>query len=157
MESNVTVICGFPGVGKSYLSGRDGIVDLDSSLFRWKPADSLNPLEGQMMPNENWAEDLVEEVKGQIRRGKNRYVLVSTHKEVRQKLREAGILYVIVAPEDGLRSEYMRRYLRRGSDAGFIYKADREYSNWHLCVMDDTAPTIFLRSGQYLSDVLPRR
>lgn len=150
------VICGFPGVGKSHIAHWPGVLDLDSSQFRTKQENSLDPLGGRIVANEDWVNDMVLAVQNELRKGENRYVLVSTHKELRNKLREAGIRYVIVAPDNGLRDEYMQRYLRRGSDADFIYKAGREYSNMLICLSFDDAPVIYLKSGQYLSDVLPK-
>lgn len=148
------VICGFPGVGKSHIAHWPGVLDLYSSQFLTK--QEMDPLGSRIVTNEDWAKDMVLAVQNELRKGENRYVLVSTHKELRNKLREAGIRYVIVAPGDGLRDEYMQRYLRRGSGADFIYKAGREYSNWLGCISFDDAPVIYLKSGQYLSDVLPK-
>jgi hypothetical protein len=150
------VICGFPGVGKSHIAHWPGVLDLDSSQFRTKQENPSDPLGSRIVYNEDWANDMVLAVQNELRKGENRYVLVSTHKELRNKLREAGIRYVIVAPDNGLRDEYMQRYLRRGSDADFIYKAGREYSNMLICLSFDDAPVIYLKSGQYLSDVLPK-
>lgn len=90
-----TVICGFPGLGKSSAAGKH-IADLDSADF--------------MGPN-RW-EDYERAIKEQI--GKVNYILVSCHPETRAILKNLGIHYYIAYPDRSLKEEYLERYRKRG-------------------------------------------
>lgn len=95
MASDPRIICGFPGVGKSYAADRLDAWDSDSSAW---PRD------------ESWPAAYVESV-----RRKGPLVLCSTHAEVRAALRGAGVPFGVAYPERSLLDEYLRRYEGRGS------------------------------------------
>jgi hypothetical protein len=82
------------------------------------------------------------------------YILVSTHKIVREELKRRGIKYIIVAPKAHLKSEYLARYLKRGSTMEFVERMYAEWDDFIGSIIADDAPTIWLESGQYLSDVI---
>lgn len=133
------IISGFPGIGKSALFNRGGLVcsDSDSSQF---PKDDF--------PNNYIAH--IREVAP-----KNDVTLVSSHFEVRDELEEQGINFVLVYPTQDQKDDYMLRYLQRGSPKPFL---DLMYANWdkflESCQRQQGCVHVVLQPGQYLSDVI---
>lgn len=119
-----TVICGFPGIGKSFAalnSAEHRIVDLDYRYFH-EDADFSFP-EGYLMEIENLRNSL-----------EPKFILVSTHKAVREGLTRKNIPYVLVYPESGLSDTYAKRYDsdERGNApkrAGFTEFMETEYDD----------------------------
>ena len=95
------IICGFAGVGKSYLAkNKEGFVDLESTPFE-----------------KNW--DLYTDVA--IHMAQNGYtVMLSCHKELRNKLKEKGAEYIVVIPKIEHKENYIKRYQECGNDNAFI-------------------------------------
>jgi len=112
------IICGFAGIGKSFLSNQTSykVIDLESTDF-----------------NKNW--DIY--IKVARRLVLNGYtVLLSCHKELRQKLLEQSIQFITVMPsatykfDDTVfdsKSVYLKRYKNRGNTQEFI---DKMLNNW---------------------------
>ena len=144
------VICGFPGIGKSAaeMAGKIAI-DMESTSYHFifdENGRSENP---------KWPGNYVDVVEEMARNGTESYVLVSTHKEVRDELTMRGIGYVIVMPQWNLKDEYLARYLYRGSPACFISEMSDNWERDMKSLSDDDAPVIMLTSGMYLTDILP--
>lgn len=160
------IIAGFPGVGKSFLTndniyyckyGHDihyDVIDLESSIFHWE----YNAVTGEKRENPNWVKNYVEAIIAQFKsseNNRNKFILISTHEEVLQELANRKITFIIVAPKEQLKNEYMIRYLRRGNDAIFIKNM---YSNWYSfqdSLLLTGMPIIRLEEGKYLGDILP--
>lgn len=147
------VICGFPGVGKSCTAVESqkavAILDLDSASFSWEDGEN-GPERNPHFPY-NYADKIQELI---LNNTYYEFILVSSHKSVRDALKERGTPYIIVAPHMSERNEYMKRYISRGSDAKFIYNL---YNNWALFLDDirrDGAPVVWLNENEYLIDVL---
>lgn len=149
-----TIISGFPGVGKSYaidsLTMRGfKVSDSDSSLYSWIYDDDGNKTD---VRNPNFVDDYLNHI---ITAAKaNDIVFVSTHKEIRTKLKEEGIEFYTVAPRADLKDEYLMRYVDRGSPAGLIRGI---IENWDSLIRDvkDTAYSdlyIELKENEYLLD-----
>lgn len=153
-ELKATIISGFPGVGKSYaidsltMKGLK-VSDSDSSLYSWVYDDDGNKTD---VRNPNFVEDYLNHI---ITAAKtNDIVFVSTHKEIRTKLKEEGIEFYTVAPRADLKDEYLMRYVDRGSPAGLIRGI---IENWDSLISDvkDTAYSglyIELKENEYLLD-----
>lgn len=141
------VISGFPGVGKSTLF-RDGkgksMYDSDSSLYSWISAGVRNP---------EFPANYIERIEASL--GCIDYIFVSSHKVVRDALKEAGIEYTLVYPDIESKQEYIGRYISRGSDDAFI---DFMYSNWDEFIdeieLEDYPEMIKLKQGEYLADLV---
>jgi hypothetical protein len=125
------IISAYPGCGKSWyynnysiysdkcLDKEKGskILDSDSSLFSWiydeegNKTDTRNP----DFPN-NYIAHIKEHMDAED------IIFVSSHKAVRDALRENGINYYLIYPEndDYVKEEFMRRFRERGSDEAFI-------------------------------------
>ena len=137
--TETTIICGFPGVGKSSIEGIS-IKDLDSKNYiginRWS----------------NYKE-AIEKFVGRIE-----YLLLSSHKQTRDILKQLNLKYYVVYPDKSLKSEYMRRYKQRGSTREFIKWMDSYFYELIDSIESETDPNcikIKLSSAnQFLKDVI---
>jgi hypothetical protein len=146
------VIAGFPGVGKSKLidkvtSGElrnDGlIIDSDSSHFSWLSPGVRNPA---------FPKNYIDHIKRNI--GIVSYILVSTHKDVRDRLANENIHYTLVYPGIELKEEYIQRYRDRGSVDSFITLMDNNWDNFIEDLIFEEFPTkLQLEPDQFLSDI----
>ncbi len=118
------VVSGFPGAGKTYYvdhgEGSDYMprgfaIDSDSSTF----------------DKSDFPRNYIEHIKNNI--GKVKIIFVSSHKEVRDALVEAGIYFILAYPNEKLKCEYIRRYKERGNDDMFINFIS---NNWDEFMLD---------------------
>lgn len=129
------VVCGFPGVGKSYLVSNNTkykISDSDSSQFD-------NP--------KDYVEHIIQ------KRKEFDIVLVSTHEDVRAELCKQNVPYQTVFPGPECKSEYLERYKSRGNTKQFIDLVDKNWDKWIDGCLDGYY-YIQLKSGFYISDVV---
>lgn len=146
------VICGFPGVGKTCAAhDRVSVYNLDSSSFSWM-YDEKNPVE--QIRNPDFPNNYVEEIKKLYNEFRYEYILVSTHHVVREELKRSGIKYIVVAPKRALKSEYLIRYIRRGSPMEFIEALNERWDEFLDGFEKEDAPVIWLESGKYISDIV---
>lgn len=136
MKTNLKIICGFPGVGKSFLCEQTGWHDSDSSKFsrdRHWPVNYLHHLlrlEG--------------------------VALVSTHKEVREVLSVTmHTPFYLCYPDLSCKEEYLQRYERRGSPQAFIDLLDEQWEPWLISLQEEKeAEAHFVLSpGLFISDL----
>lgn len=116
---STAVISAYPACGKSYIYNHYNsddliILDSDSSKFSWiyengVKTDKRNP---------NFIQDYVAHIKENI--GRVDIIFVSSHKEVRQALRDNKILYYMVYPSLDMKEEMLERMKQRGNDEKFI-------------------------------------
>lgn len=154
MNKKTKVISGFPGVGKtkffkSAINDNTVILDSDSSNFSWLPG-KMGIERDPDFPN-----NYISHIKANM--GKADYILVSSHQEVRDKLREEDIIYYLVYPALECKSEYLERYRRRGSKFEFIQFMNKNWENFIKQLVDDPYPRKVELSQfkQYLSHVAP--
>lgn len=152
------IICGFPGVGKSAAARmcRD-IQDIESTEFHW-PTDWENINEPEKMryeENPNWVSDYVDHIADMASQYGYSYNLISCHEKVREEMDARSIPYIIVVPSKDLKDEYLARYLKRGDSFNFINQIDTHWDEWLSEIDECGMPTIHLKAGQYISDVLP--
>lgn len=141
LKSNKSlIVCGFPGIGKSYLKTKYGesVSDSDSSTF----------------PKEDFPHNYINHINNLI--GKKSLILVSTHKEVLDELEKLNVNFIIVYPDRSLKEEYIQRYIDRGSPQPFI---DLLSNNWDTFQDDIELPRnnawkVKLGKGEFLSDYL---
>lgn len=105
------IICGFAGIGKSYIAKhKEGVIDLESTPFK-----------------KNW--DLYTDVA--IHMAKNGYTpMLSCHKELRDILKEKGADYVVVIPKKEHKQNYIQRYKERGNDENFINLFEQNFEKF---------------------------
>lgn len=109
--------------GKTYFSQNCGnfvVLDSDSSNFSWVKDSNGNRTNKR---DPDFPRNYIDHIKSNI--GNVDYILVSTHKEVRNALREAGIEYILVYPKPGLLVEWQNRYRHR------------DYNGFPMSVMTD--------------------
>lgn len=140
------VVSGFPGVGKSHLFRENNglvIMDSDSSKVSWLTEGVRHP---------DFPRNYIEHIKANM--GKAHLILVSSHKVVRDALRESAVAYVLVYPDRQLKSEYIQRYRDRGSDDAFVQMIESRWDIFMAELEAETWPTHrVLHKGEYLGDV----
>lgn len=127
------VICGFPGIGKTFtvqnwIYSNIKIYDSDSSNFSW--IDKNDHSKGR---NPDFPANYIDYIKSID--NENSVVLTSSHKEVRDALKTAGIDYYVVYPnlESFGKDFYLNRIRRRengiNSDS-FVSLIAENCENW---------------------------
>lgn len=148
-EKNAIVIAGFPGVGKTYLSRiREDLVilDSDSSSYSWLSPGVRNP---------DFPDNYIDHIEESL--DKADVILTSTHEVVREALDYYEIDFYLVYPNIDLLHEYIRRYIRRGSDESFVKLMQEK---WDVFINEckyfesDCCTKIELKEGQHLKDIL---
>lgn len=132
------IIAAFCGVGKTFTSN-----------------DNLNCIE-----YECWKYDLekfpynyINDIKSEI--GKVDYIFISTNPIVLKELYKDDIEVTLIYPLTSLKTEYMGRYINRGSEKSFIELLDRNWEIWLTELKEQTyCKHIELKSGEYLLDYL---
>lgn len=143
------IISGFPGIGKTYYynNSNGNALDSDSSAFSWLPhKEGEEKVRNPEFPA-NYMKHIAENI------GKVDIILVSSHKEVRDALYEAGIPFTLVYPDKDSKVELLARYKERGSDEKFLEMLD---VNWDKFMAEMEAQQgcdhVVLPSGMYLSE-----
>jgi len=148
------VICGFPGIGKSYFKNNTNkhVLDSDSSLFSWSAPNVRNP---------NFPKNYIEHIKNNV--GKVEIILVSSHKIVRDALLANHISFTIVYPEKSLKQEYLKRFVNRKSPKEFVELLSNNWNNWINEIEnipeytnDTKCSKVILSKGEYLDDYLAK-
>lgn len=146
---NTKIISAFPGTGKTTalaMFPQLSIKDSDSSLFSWSSPGVRHP---------DFPNNYIEHIKSLI--GEVDFILVSSHKQVRDALTEAGIDYFLVYPDKASREEYLQRYTDRGNDKKFIDMMDVNFEKFvDECKAQQDCAHVQLKPGMYLSELLQR-
>ena len=145
-----TIICGFSGIGKSTAEQMNRkILDFESSGYS-------NIFENgfRVSRNKNFPKNYIDKLEELIKNDEADYYLLSCHEEVRNELKARGLKYIIVLPYRECKNEYMKRWLKRGSDIYFITEMDNRWDEMIDSCAKDTAPKIYLDEHEYLSDIL---
>ena len=149
------IISAFPGTGKStFADNKSDMLDLESSAFSW--TFDLDAPDCRKR-NEDFPRNYVDEIERILKEeSKYRYVFISSHDTVRKELHRRGILFNVIYPNPFIRDEYISRYIRRGSEQAFVSMLhDRWYDMIDSIMEEDSkTPTIELKSGQYIEDIL---
>jgi len=139
MTTKYKVISGFPGIGKSTLfRDPDGLVikDSDSSTF-----------DKSEFPN-----NYLDHIESCITDKNIDYVLVSSHKDVRDGMNGREIDFLLVYPDKNLKEEYLQRYRDRNSPQSFIDLLDNNWNDWIDQCNVESGPKLILGKGEYLSN-----
>lgn len=137
------IICGFSGIGKTHAEQKNRrVLDMESSPYSKDRESNGFP--------KNYIDALEESIKN----NEADYYLLSCHSEVRDELKKRGLKYIIVMPSYQEKNEYLKRYLKRGSSADFIYKMYDRWNDMITSCVEDSAPKIFLNEDEYVSDLL---
>lgn len=146
-SSKAIVISAFPGTGKTAslkLFPEFEIQDSDSSLFSWSSPGVRHP---------DFPNNYIEHIKSKL--DTCNFIMVSSHKQVRDALDAAGIEFILVYPELECREEYLERYRTRGSDACFIAMMEKNFEMFvNECKQHRPGIHVPLKPGLYMSDVV---
>ena len=132
------VISGFPGIGKS-------------TLVRAKPTWNISDSDSSTFDKSEFPQNYIQHIQQSL--GTRDWIMVSSHQEVRDAMCEAGIPFLLVYPERGLKSEYMQRYRDRGSPQQFLDLMNNKWDDFITgCLNQVGCEHYVLQSGQYLID-----
>ena len=141
------ILSAFPGTGKTYLFNHPPvgkvILDSDSSLFSWLRPGVRDP---------KFPANYLQHIQDHL--GVADYILVSSHREVRDAMHQAGLPYIAVFPALSLQHEYLHRFTERGSDPKFISLLDQNWVPWLHDMSQHCQRSIILGPREYLSDVV---
>ena len=141
------IISAFPCMGKTHYvkNHPDTALDSDSSHFSW--------LDDGVARNPDFPANYVKHIKENI--GKCKYIMVSSHKDVRQALAQAGLTFIYVRPSRSLKDEFVQRARERGSSEAFAKHLEDNWDSWLADAGEDYATMVYHScQGQYLTDVL---
>lgn len=148
-KTKTIIISAFPGTGKSYLFDRFknsniSALDSDSSKFSWISEGVRNP---------EFPSNYIQYIKGNL--GKVDYIFVSSHREVRNALKNNNLQFWLVFPHEALIQEYITRYTKRGNDYKFISFISKNWFSFLEDLRSENCETkIQLLQCQFLADVL---
>lgn len=147
------VICGYPGIGKSWLNKNSDlkVLDSDSSKFSWIYDEFGNKTEKR---NLNFVEDYIRHIKENLFFAD--IICVSTHLNIREALMKEHIDFVTVYPDINEKKAFLKRYKERGSSESFI---EDQAANWEARIGNiENEPhgskLIYLKANQNLADIL---
>lgn len=155
-----TIISAFPACGKSkyfddwkkgYTYTKGLVLDSDSSEFSWVKDENGN---NTKVRNPEFPMNYIQHIKDNI--DKAEIIFVSSHKVVRDALKDNNIKYVLVYPEntEKAKEEYLRRYKNRGNDEGFIQFITNNWDNFIDEMEEETFPYKYiLDDWQYISSI----
>lgn len=132
------LISAFPGCGKSHFYNNCKhlkVLDSDSSTF----------------DKEHFPQNYMDHIRDNI--DKVDIILISSHKEVRDVLKENEFDFTLVYPDKDIKEEYIGRYKERGNDDAFVKLLENNWDNWiNEIESEDGYQKIVLSNGEYLSD-----
>lgn len=132
---------------KATLKGHT-VLDLDSVLY-----SHFVDNQGKKISNPFFIENYENAIKRSV--DLYDYILIGTHKEVRDMLRINGIEYTLVLPQLDMMNEYLLRYVHRGDRTSFITGIIDNWDDYIMQMMSESFPNkIVLKPGQFLADVI---
>lgn len=168
------IISAFQACGKTYAFNKMKnikglkVLDSDSSKFSWMEVIDENyerknrgkkDYKEQMIKvrNPEFPQNYIQHIKENME--DTNYLFVSSHKAVRDALKENKISYVLVYPERNRLDEWIGRCYLRGDNKRFIDTMIEHWDEWITeCENEDgCTEKISLKSLQYLWDVIKER
>lgn len=158
MTRDTRVICGFPGVGKTYCFNNNKsdllIIDSDSSLFSWEYDKDGNKTD---VRNKDFPQNYINHIKNNI--GKVDIIFVSTHNEVIKALNDNKIKHTIVYPNlmTTYKYHWINKYIERGSDKAFINLMVDKFYTFILDIEKDVGEYTILHpieDNEWISDIV---
>lgn len=145
MKSNTKlkkIICCFPATGKSFLT-QPNILDLDYRNYKYDDFGIID---------KNFPNNYILDIEANL--DMYDYILVSTHKSVRDCLRKYRLQYSLIYPKKSLIYEYKVRFLTRGDEPEYIEFIE---NNWHKFILDldsEKVSKIKLNNSEYINTIL---
>ena len=122
------------------------ILDSDSSLFSWIYDENGNKTDKR---NPDFPNNYIKHIKDHMET--ENIIFVSSHKVVRDALREAGIPYTLIYPEKGMKDEWIRRFKERGNDEAFIKFQDEHWDEFIDDMENETYPEKVVLNNKYIN------
>ena len=150
-EASGILIAGFPGIGKSWLYNNTPscmtICDSDSSQFSWIHVD------GVRTRNPNFISDYIKHIQEQLKT--HNIVMVSTHADVLAEFERLKMYYYLVYPYQDLKTEYLERYVKRGSPEAFVKLMDEKWDAFmsDICMSKTYAHRWIIGPGETLQNL----
>ena len=79
---------------------------------------------------------------------------MSSHQEVRDRIRAIGLPYTVVVPHIKLKDEYIKRFYERDADYSFIKNIEKNWDYWIGNILIEESNVCVLDSGTFLSDII---
>ena len=111
------------------------ILDSDSSLFSWIYDENGNKTD---VRNPDFPNNYIQHIKEHLET--EDAIFVSSHKVVRDALREAGIEYYLIYPNRSRKVEWMQRFKDRGNDEAFIKFQEEHWDEFISDMENETFP-----------------
>ncbi len=139
MKSTTTVCASFCGTGKTYLCEKypDKYIELEC----WKYGAI------------NFPKNYIEDIKSKI--GRIEYIFISTNPIVLRQLYKEGVPVKLFYPENNLKNEYLKRYIKRGSVTDFTEMLSKHWHGWIDELKEQKhCEQIVLKSGEHIQSAL---
>lgn len=152
--TEMTVIAAWPGTGKTTAGLLEGVIDLESSDYKWldaKPNRDKEAAKGCLhVPNPSFPANYVDAVLAEHRRGK--IVLTSMHAGVLDLI-EQSTPVICVVPHREDRDLYLARYEQRGNPPAMIEHMRTHWDDY-LTQASTRGCVVTIEPDQYLTDIL---
>lgn len=137
------VLSVFPVLGKStYSKEHEDSVDLESSLYSRKQDNSFN---------EEFPGNYINLLKWHLVNNNWKYVFVSSHKVVRDAMRNDGIKFYIIYPSIDRKEEILNLARERGNTEEFINKLSECWEAW-INEVSQEENAYELKAGEFICD-----
>ena len=144
-QSPTIVISSFVCTGAStWAANNEWVKDLDSMIYSKKPDGSKA---------DEFPGNYIDAIRWQLSNCNWKYLLVSSHQDVRAKLKEAGIKFYLFYPALERKDEIIKLCQERGNDAQFIQLLQENYEGW-ISEMSKEENAYALQEGEFLCDEL---
>lgn len=140
--SPTIVISAFVCSGKStFAANCEYVKDLESSIYSKKPDGTRS---------DEFPGNYISAIKWQLNNNNWKYLLVSSHQDVRKAMKEAGIKFYLFYPALERKEEIIKLCQERGNDAEFIQLMQENYEAW-VTEMSKEENSYPLQEGEFLS------
>lgn len=122
------VISAFPGMGKTY------------ACTHFKESFVMKDSDSSKFDKKFFPQNYIEHIKREINEGYSNVIFISSHDVVRQQLNQNEIHYFVVYPQKYMRTEFIRRYVNRGSTETFIKLLNNNFDDYIDSIEQDDSP-----------------
>lgn len=162
------VMSAFPGTGKSEIFKRalelglkPAFVQFDDHTLEYElhiakaPGIPVFDSDSSKFDKNAFPGNYIKHIQNVLNTCNDVVILVSSHDNVREALRDAGIEYHLCYPQIELKADYIERYKERGSPEAFVNMMEEKWVDFiGSCEADPTPLKCILSEGEYLIDYL---
>lgn len=133
------------------INSNNKIIDSDSSMFSWlydpytlKKTDKRNP---------EFPHNYIEHIKTKMET--EDIIFISSHKQVRDALKDSSISYTLIIPRRELKEEWVERFRSRGNTEEFINNVIQNWDSWMDELYNESCEhAILLDKDEYINENL---